>query len=75
LVTLDNRLMDRHAQIDVFSLAAHRLALDRLRKQPERISEALGVLARWRGMTSRSPRQSPAATRTQVGLQPCCVIG
>jgi hypothetical protein len=40
--------MDRHARIDVFSLAAHRLALERLRQRPERVSEALSVLARWR---------------------------
>ena len=40
--------MDRHQQIDVFSLAAHRLAMARLREQPERVEEALGVLRRWR---------------------------
>jgi hypothetical protein len=40
--------MDRHAQIDVFSLAAHRVALDRLHEKPQRLEEALCVLARWR---------------------------
>jgi plasmid stabilization system protein ParE len=40
--------MDRHAQIDEFSLAAHRLAISRLREQPQRLQEALDVLARWR---------------------------
>ena len=40
--------MDRHARIDRFSLAAHRLAVERLREQPERLREALDVLARWR---------------------------
>ena len=40
--------MDRHARIDVFSLAAHRLAVERLREQPARVDEALGVIARWR---------------------------
>jgi hypothetical protein len=40
--------MDRHAQIDVFSLAAHRLVVQRLREQPDRLTEALAVLARWR---------------------------
>ncbi len=40
--------MDRHQQIDVFSLAAHRLAMTRLREQPTRVDEALGVLNRWR---------------------------
>ena len=40
--------MDRHARIDVFSLAAHRLAVERLREQPARVGEALGVIERWR---------------------------
>ena len=40
--------MDRHQQIDVFSLAAHRLAMARLRERPARVEEALGVLSRWR---------------------------
>ena len=40
--------MDRQARINLFSLAAHRLAVVRLREQPERIDEALGVLRRWR---------------------------
>jgi hypothetical protein len=40
--------MDRHARIDSFSLAAHRLAVERLREQPARVDEALGVIARWR---------------------------
>jgi hypothetical protein len=40
--------MDRQQRINDFSLAAHRLAVARLREQPERIAEALGVLQRWR---------------------------
>ena len=40
--------MDRHARIDVFSLAAHRLAMTRLREDPARLEEAIGVLKRWR---------------------------
>jgi hypothetical protein len=40
--------MDRQARINVFSLAAHRLAVSRLREQPARLDEALGVLRRWR---------------------------
>ena len=40
--------MDRHDQIRAFSLAAHRLAVDRLRERPERLEEALRVLERWR---------------------------
>jgi hypothetical protein len=40
--------MDRQQRINDFSLAAHRLAVARLREQPHRIDEALGVLRRWR---------------------------
>ena len=40
--------MDRHARIDVFSLAAHRLAMTRLREDPARVEEAIEVLRRWR---------------------------
>ena len=40
--------MDRQAQINVFSLAAHRLAVMRLRERPERLQEALAVIRRWR---------------------------
>ena len=40
--------MDRHARIDVFSLAAHGLAVQRLRDQPARIADALAVIKRWR---------------------------
>lgn len=51
--------MDRHAQIDVFSLAAHRLAVDRLREHPEKLKEALGVLTRWR-LIAGGPSHSDA---------------
>ncbi len=40
--------MDRQDQIHAFSLAAHRLAIERLRERPERLVEALGVIHRWR---------------------------
>lgn len=40
--------MDRQARINVFSLAAHRLAIRRLREQPNHVPEALDVLRRWR---------------------------
>ena len=40
--------MTRLRQHARFSLAAHRLAVHRLREQPRRIQEALGVLERWR---------------------------
>lgn len=44
--------MDRHKRIDVFSLAAHRLATSRLREDPARLEEAMGVLRRWREQAS-----------------------
>ena len=44
--------MDRHARIDIFSLAAHRLAVERLREQPARVGEALGVISRWRDQSA-----------------------
>ena len=40
--------MNRQQQIDAFLLEAHRLALSRLRVQPERIVEVANTLARWR---------------------------
>lgn len=40
--------MDRHSRIDDFSVAAHRLAVARLREQPARLNEAREVLRRWR---------------------------
>lgn len=40
--------MDRQARIDLFSVAAHRIAVARLREQPARLQEALEVLQRWR---------------------------
>ena len=51
--------MDRHARIDVFSLAAHRLALTRLREQPTRLAEALDVLDRWRERAGRASHSDP----------------
>lgn len=40
--------MDRQKRIHEFSLAAHRLAVERLRERPERLREAVDVLNRWR---------------------------
>jgi hypothetical protein len=51
--------MDPHAQIDKFSLAAHRLAIRRLREQPQRLDEALGVLARWRKIAGGPSHSDP----------------
>ena len=47
--------MDRHARIDLFSLAAHRLAVRRLREQPKRLDEAREVIRRWRAQTAPQP--------------------
>jgi hypothetical protein len=47
--------MDRQQRINDFSLAAHRLAVARLREQPNRIDEALGVLRRWREQAGGPP--------------------
>lgn len=51
--------MDRHAQIDVFSRAAHRLAVARLREQPARLVEALEVIQRWRAQPGAALHCSP----------------
>ena len=40
--------MNRQQQIEKFLLAAHRLALRRLRARPERIEPVRAQLARWR---------------------------
>lgn len=40
--------MDRQQRSQLFSLAVHRLALGRLKAEPARLAEALGVLQRWR---------------------------
>ena len=40
--------MDRQARIDAFSVAAHCVAVARLREQPARLREAREVLQRWR---------------------------
>lgn len=40
--------MNRQQQIDEFLLSAHKLALSRLRAQPERLQDVAALLARWR---------------------------
>ena len=40
--------MDRQRRIELFSLAAHRLAITRLRANPPRIQDIIGTLHRWR---------------------------
>ena len=52
--------MNRQQQIENFLAHAHRLAVDRLRAQPERIREVQAQLARWRGLSG--------ATRSDVYL-------
>ena len=51
--------MDRHARIDFFSLAAHRLVVARLREQPERLGEAIAVLQRWREQSGSASFSNP----------------
>lgn len=50
--------MNRQQQIDQFVAQAHQLAMQRLREQPERVSEVLMQLARWRSQTG--PTRSDA---------------
>ena len=51
--------MDRHARIDRFSLAAHRLAVLRLREQPKRVDEARDVIRRWRSQAAQPAHCDP----------------
>jgi len=44
--------MNEQARINTFSLAAHRVAIARLRDEPELLAEALGVVQRWRDQAS-----------------------
>ncbi len=46
--------MDRQRRIEVFLQAAHRLALTRLRAEPERIGEVQALLHRWREQSGRT---------------------
>jgi hypothetical protein len=50
--------MNRQLQIERFLMAAHRLALQRLKAQPERIAPVRAQLERW--------RQQAGATRSDV---------
>lgn len=50
--------MNRQLQIERFLMAAHRLALQRLRAQPERIAPVRAQLERW--------RQQAGTTRSDV---------
>ena len=43
--------MNRQQQIDSFLLAAHRLAVSRLREEPQRIAPVRAQLARWRAQS------------------------
>jgi|SRR4051794_3751613 len=43
--------MNRQQQIDKFLLAAHRLAVSRLRAEPQRIGPVRAQLARWRAQS------------------------
>jgi hypothetical protein len=50
--------MNRQAQIEAFLYEAHRLAIGKLRAEPQRIEEVRAVLRRWRqqrGHTASDP--------------------
>ena len=51
--------MTRQDQIHAFSLAAHRLAIERLRERPERLVEALDVIQRWRDQAGGNTHCDP----------------
>ena len=51
--------MNEQARIDTFSLAAHRVAVARLRDEPALVAEALGVLQRWRDQASAPAHCEP----------------
>lgn len=46
--------MDRQRRIEVFLQAAHRLAVTRLRAEPERIGEVRALLRRWREQSGQT---------------------
>jgi len=46
--------MTRQDQINAFTLAAHRVAVGRLRERPELIDQALSLLRRWRENSASS---------------------
>ena len=50
----DNLRMNRQADIEAFLLAAHRLAVSRLREVPSRIDKARTLLLRWRTQDGRT---------------------
>jgi hypothetical protein len=51
--------MNRQQQINLFSLAAHRLAVARLREEPQRLLEVRGVLERWRAQAGEPTHCDP----------------
>lgn len=64
--------MNRQQQIDQFLLAAHRLALTRLRADPTRIEPVRAQLARWRersGPTRSDPYWDEWQSLLQADLQ------
>ncbi|HSV53550.1 MAG TPA: hypothetical protein VLJ57_15650 [Burkholderiaceae bacterium] len=64
--------MNRQQQIDLFLLDAHRLALARLRAQPERLRDVAALLARWReqaGPTRSDPYWDEWTGLLQEGVE------
>lgn len=64
--------MDPHRRIELFSLHAHTLAVQRLRERPSRIGEAIEVLQRWRaqanGPTHCDPYWNEWETLLRAGI-------
>ena len=75
--------MNEQARIDTFSLAAHCVAVARLRDEPALVVEALGVLQRWRDQAGKPTHCDPywdewdALLRNGIGAveQAVCVEG
>jgi len=51
--------MNEQDRINAFTLAAHRIALARLREQPALVPEAIGVLQRWRAQAGGQSHCDP----------------
>ena len=47
-MAIDDRRMDRQRQLELFSLEAHRLGVERLRANPSKLQILIDTLHRWR---------------------------
>lgn len=63
--------MNRQQQIDAFLLAAHRLAVERLRENPQRLRDVAALLQRWRelnGQTRSDPYRDEWSRLVNAGV-------